>query len=55
MKILVVGGAGYVGAVADLLKENPENEIIVYDILLYENLFKKMWNSLMEILEIILF
>ena len=42
MKILVVGGAGYVGgAVTDLLKENPENEIIVYDILLYESLFQK--------------
>ena len=29
------------GAVTDLLKENPENEIIVYDILLYESLFQK--------------
>ena len=42
MKILVVGGAGYVGgAVTDLLKKNPDNEIIIYDILLYESLFQK--------------
>lgn len=42
MKILIVGGAGYVGgAVTDLLLNNPENEIIVYDVLLYENLFQK--------------
>ncbi len=42
MKILVVGGAGYVGgAVTDLLKNNLDNEIIVYDILLYESLFQK--------------
>ena len=42
MKILVVGGAGYVGgAVTDLLKKNTENEIIVYDVLLYESLFQK--------------
>ena len=42
MKVLIVGGAGYVGgAVTDLLKENSNNEIIVYDILLYESLFQK--------------
>ena len=42
MKILVIGGAGYVGgAVTDLLKKNSDNEIIVYDILLYESLFQK--------------
>ena len=42
MKILVVGGAGYVGgAVTDLLRKNPDNEIIIYDILLYESLFQK--------------
>ena len=42
MKILVVGGAGYVGgAVTDLIGNNPDNEIIVYDVLLYESLFQK--------------
>ncbi len=42
MKILIIGGAGYVGgAVTDLLKNNSDNEIIVYDILLYESLFQK--------------
>ncbi|MDC0558649.1 SDR family oxidoreductase [Candidatus Pelagibacter ubique] len=42
MKILIIGGAGYVGgAVTDLLKKNTENELIVYDILLYESLFQK--------------
>ena len=41
MKILIVGGAGYVGGyVTDLLKET-NNEIIVYDNLLYENQFQK--------------
>ncbi len=45
MKILIVGGAGYVGgAVTDLLKENADNEIIVYDILLYESLYQKNIN-----------
>ena len=42
MKILVVGGAGYVGgAVTDLLMENSNNEIIVYDALLFESLYQK--------------
>ena len=41
MKILIVGGAGYVGGyVTDLLKET-NNEIIIYDNLLYENQFQK--------------
>ena len=41
MNILIVGGAGYVGGyVTDLLKET-DNEIIVYDNLLYENQFQK--------------
>jgi len=41
MNILIVGGAGYVGGhLTDLLK-NTENEIIVYDNLLYENQFLK--------------
>ena len=42
MKILVVGGAGYVGgAVTDLLLQDSNNEIIVYDALLYESLYQK--------------
>lgn len=42
MKILVVGGAGYVGgAVTDLLMKDSSNEIIVYDALLYESLYQK--------------
>ena len=41
MKILIVGGAGYVGGyVTDLLKET-NNEIIIYGNLLYENQFQK--------------
>lgn len=42
MKILVVGGAGYVGgAVTDLLKNESTNEIIVFDALLFESLYQK--------------
>ena len=42
MKILVVGGAGYVGgAVTDLLKNDSTNEIIVFDALLFESLYQK--------------
>jgi nucleoside-diphosphate-sugar epimerase len=42
MKILIVGGAGYVGgAVTDLLLKDSNNEIIVYDALLYESLYQK--------------
>ena len=42
MKILVVGGAGYVGGtVTDLLMQNPDNKIIVYDALLYESMYQK--------------
>ena len=41
MKILITGGAGYVGGyVTDLLKET-NNEIIIYGNLLYENQFQK--------------
>jgi len=41
MNILVVGGAGYLGgAVTDLLAESG-NTIIVYDILLYEESYRK--------------
>ncbi len=44
MKILIVGGAGYVGGyVTDLLKET-NNEFIIYDNLLYENQFQKNVN-----------
>ncbi len=42
MKILIVGGAGYVGgAVTDLLLKDSKNKIIVYDALLYESLYQK--------------
>ena len=42
MKILVVGGAGYVGgAVTDLLQNESTNEIIVFDALLFESLYQK--------------
>tara|TARA_B100000989_G_scaffold125526_1_gene93057 strand:- start:15796 stop:16743 length:948 start_codon:yes stop_codon:yes gene_type:complete len=41
MKILIVGGAGYVGGYVTDLLVNTENEIIVYDNLLYENQFQK--------------
>ncbi len=41
MKILIVGGAGYLGgAITDLLMQS-EHEIIVYDILLYEETYRK--------------
>ena len=44
MKILIVGGAGYVGGyVTDLLIET-NNEIIIYDNLLYEDQFQKNVN-----------
>ena len=42
MKILVVGGAGYVGGyVTDLILENKLDEVIVFDNLLYESQFQK--------------
>lgn len=42
MKILVVGGAGYVGgAVTDLLQNESTNEIIVFDALFFESLYQK--------------
>ena len=42
MKVLVVGGAGYLGgAVTDLLLEQTEHEFKVYDALLYEHSFLK--------------
>ena len=41
-KILIVGGAGYVGGViVDLLLKNKNYEITVYDNLLYEESFRK--------------
>lgn len=41
MKVLVVGGAGYVGgAVTDIL-ENSKHEVRVYDALLYEECYRK--------------
>lgn len=41
MNILIVGGAGYLGgAVTDLLMQS-KHEIIVYDILLYEETYRK--------------
>jgi UDP-glucose 4-epimerase len=43
MKILVVGGAGYVGgAITDLLlKKNKKYNVTVYDNLLYEETYLK--------------
>lgn len=41
MKILIVGGAGYLGgAVTDLLRQTS-HEIRVYDLLLYEEMYRK--------------
>lgn len=41
MKILIVGGAGYLGgALTDILKNTP-HEILVYDLLLYEESYRK--------------
>lgn len=41
MKILIVGGAGYLGgALTDILKESS-HEIVVYDLLLYEESYRK--------------
>ncbi|MBM3252377.1 MAG: NAD(P)-dependent oxidoreductase [Candidatus Omnitrophica bacterium] len=41
MKILIVGGAGYLGgALTDILK-NTSHEILVYDLLLYEESYRK--------------
>ncbi|MDO8581259.1 MAG: NAD(P)-dependent oxidoreductase [bacterium] len=41
MKILLVGGAGYLGgALTDILIQSP-HEILVYDILLYEESYRK--------------
>ena len=40
MKVLIVGGAGYVGGgIVDLLSK--ENEVTVYDSLIYENSYRK--------------
>lgn len=40
MKVLIVGGAGYVGGgIVDLL--STENEVTVYDSLIYENSYRK--------------
>ena len=42
MKILVVGGAGYVGGViVDLLLKNKKYDVTVYDNLLYEESYRK--------------
>ena len=42
MKILVVGGAGYVGGViVDLLLSNKKNQVTVFDNLLYEDSYRK--------------
>ena len=42
MKILIVGGAGYVGGViVDLLLAKKNYEITVYDNLLYEDSYRK--------------
>ena len=41
MKILIVGGAGYIGgALTDILK-GTNHEIMVYDFLLYEEMYRK--------------
>lgn len=41
MKILIVGGAGYLGgALTDILTQS-EHEILVYDLLLYEETYRK--------------
>lgn len=41
MKILIVGGAGYLGGgITDFLKQT-EHEILVYDVLLYEEFYRK--------------
>jgi nucleoside-diphosphate-sugar epimerase len=41
-KILITGGAGYVGgAITDLLAQNSDYQIRVYDSLLYEDTFRK--------------
>ena len=43
MKVLIVGGAGYVGGgIVDLLSK--ENEVTVYDSLIYENSYRKNVN-----------
>ena len=41
MKILIVGGAGYIGgALTDILKDT-NHEIMIYDLLLYEEMYRK--------------
>ena len=41
MKILIVGGAGYIGgALTDILKDS-NHEIMIYDFLLYEEMYRK--------------
>ena len=43
MKVLIVGGAGYVGGgIVDLLSK--DNEVTVYDSLIYENSYRKNVN-----------
>ena len=50
MKILIVGGAGYVGGyVTDLLLENKDHEIVVFDNLLYETQFQKNVNFILVV------
>ena len=42
MKVLIVGGAGYVGgALTDILYKQKEHEVRVYDALIYENQYRK--------------
>ena len=44
-KILIVGGAGYVGGViVDLLLKNKNYEVTVFDNLLYEDSYRKNCN-----------
>lgn len=41
MRVLVVGGAGYLGGVVTDLLMSSEHEVLVYDALLYEESFRK--------------
>ena len=45
MKILVVGGAGYVGRIVDKLSH--EHEVTVYDSLIYETSYRKKVNFIL--------
>ena len=41
-KVLIAGGAGYVGgAITDLIESNPNYKVRIYDALLYEDSFRK--------------